>query len=220
MKYILSILLTLFLAAGCSLDSLFGPDESPGDKRMPREKRDPNPGGDEPAPTLKTVLYLPLVQGTIWTYDVQYKQTAKQSDYVILYQGEEKWLCTQARFSDSTFVFQTSFNGEKLIQSATSTQKFSESSAAVVTAKIFRRALIVSSENGNSISPFFGDWLHLMNSHFIVSFEDDTVSKYQSGSSNEFQYNYSLELTKGLVEGHLVNDSVYDQIKIDYMIKA
>jgi len=218
-KYINLILILLPFISGCSLDGLLQPDDPPDQDRLPRERRDPNPGEENGDPEgHETVLFIPLNVGTEWTYGVQYKQESKQQVYTVRYAGEERWQCTQARYSDSTFVFQTTFVGEKTILSHSSTQSFYESSSASVTARIRHRALIVLEENGESISPFLGDWLYLMDSRFLICFSDSGVVDL-TGSASEFDYDYRLDQKKGLLNGHLTVETAYDVTKITYELE-
>ena len=197
---------------GCSLDGLFEPDDAqqPVD-HLPRDRYEPN------EPSGKSLqLFMPLSTGNTWTYDVSYKQTSAQSEYTVEYVGEEKWTCTQTNFSDSTFVFQTTFRGDKTIVNNSATQTFSESSSATVTAKIHKGALTLDQEDGEKISPFFDDWLFSLDGRFRIGFSIENKTINQKSTTSTLTFDYTLDKTKGLVAGELVANSQYDQKMLIY----
>jgi len=124
-------------------------------------------------------------------------QNSATQDYTVTYKGTEKWICTLARFSDSTFVFKTLFAGEKIILNNNSTRTFPESSTASVTARIQNGRLFILQENGSTISPFLGDWLFMLKNQFRVSFSGSSTTQNKVLSSLTLKYDYKLDKSKG-----------------------
>lgn len=221
--FYLTILLTMIilLTASCGLDGFFAPEDDTGNSNRPPEDRrrpaDPDPNIEQPPASVE--LFLPLLTGAEWKYAVEYTQNSKQAEYTVSYQGEERWVNTLIRFSDSTFVFQTYFNGEKIVYSNKETKTFAESSTATITAQIQQGVLVLLQETGNHISPFLGDWLFLSQKQFRVCFATDVSPQQPAIAATGLSGAYTIDKTKGLVNGALTAATAYDETTLKYQLK-
>lgn len=111
--WVFSNVLGLFMSCGLNSD-LFAPTDDSGSQDSGRRDRREPTNDDDKTPPVTSVLFLPLVEGASWTYAVEFRQSSLQSEnYMAVYTGEETCTCSSAKFSDSTFVFQTRFSGKK-----------------------------------------------------------------------------------------------------------
>lgn len=217
----IAILFMLFAVffMGCDVNGLFEPEESNSD-RAPRGRRpvqDPPPDDN----VSSSGLYFPLQVGKSWHYSVVYKQDSKSAaDYHVAYRGEEQWVCSLARWSDSTFVFQTHFTGEKTIIDGQSEKIFPiESAYAAVTAKIVNSALIIVREEGDQLCPFLGDWLNMMKTNFRIVFDDSRQIIEYDHSGSTTSGHVKLQQDVGLIEGDIISETNYDVIHLNFSLK-
>ncbi len=218
MKYLFMGILFFAVFLACDLDALYNSGEEEV-RESPRDRRVPN--DDEPEPPVTPTLYFPSTVGTTWTYDVVYSQESRQAnEYRAVYKGEETWELTTARFSDSTFVFRNWFSGLKIVSDVNSSQTIPvHSSYASVTAQIRNKALVIVQERGDELCPFWGDWLFLMNSYFMVCFQNSEETVQLSKSMTNLEYSYTLDRNRGLVQGNLNSKSEYDLFSLSYTLK-
>ena len=203
------------------MNALFDPEDE-GNEHVPSVReptaRERRPVDNEPAPEPAShTLFMPLQEGNSWTYHLSYNQSSKvNTSMSVSYSGEEKWTCSLARYSDSTFVFQTFFNGEKTISG--SNKEVIQGAYAYVTAKIINGALTLVREEGDLICPFWGDWLSLIGADFNVSYSSShqIISVEKSGTN--YSYAYTLDAAKGMTRGVVCKTSAYDSIKIEYIL--
>lgn len=217
---VLSIVVISGLLMSCSFDALFGPDDEGSGDSDRRGRRSPD---DHHPPHATTALYVPLASGISWSYAVEYRQTSRQNDAnSVAYSGEETWNCSLARFSDSTFVFQTRFSGQKIVSHAGGVEITDIVRAeASVSAQIVKGALILnaeqSSDTGGELAPFCGDWLFRMGSYYKISFSSTETYIEQMRSADDLQFNYKLKKNSGLVSGSLTARTAYELITIHYV---
>lgn len=220
LRYILLLVGLTLLLSGCSFDDLMSSNDSSPEYGEPRERREPtdpgDPGEDEPEDKPSALsIYMPLHVGGKWFYYVDVIKTSNNGDYRITYKGEETWTCTHVDLHDSTFVFETTFTGSKKISNSEEQQEFSESTTATVSAKIKNSALVLSEENGVSISPFLGDWLFLMGDNFRVCFDGDDMQINESTTDNP-DFLYDIDKNVGMFDGYLIAASDYEKTEIYY----
>jgi hypothetical protein len=210
--WVFLIVMGLFMSCGLNSD-LFAPSD--GDDRG-TERRDREPEGDNPPPA--TVLFLPLAEGASWTFTVEFRQSSLQSEnYSAVYTGEETCTCSSVRFSDSTFVFQTRFSGKKTITSSSGVMTSDLAGvAALVNARIVKGALVLTSEEGTELAPFWGDWLFRMKDQFKICFVGSQKTTEKTGESADLEFAYTLEQQVGLVIGSLTARTAYDLVVINY----
>ncbi len=219
LRYSLLLISLTLLLSGCSFDDLMSSDDSPYEEHEPRDRREPtDPGDDDPDKGKSNLdLYLPIRVDAQWTYDIRVNKSSRQSDYRIDYVGQEEWRCTHAKFSDSLFVFETQFTGEKTIVSAQPQQRFSESTIATVTAKIHHGKLVLVEEHSNTISPFLGDWLFLLDDQFRVCFDGNQFYENSASMTNK-NFHYKLDKNVGMLNGNVTALSDYDKTEIFYTL--
>lgn len=221
-KYILLFIGVTLLISGCSFDDLLSSDDAPPDIREPRDRREPtdpnDPGQAEPKEKPKNLaIYMPLRVGGKWFYDVEVTKISINREYQFTYTGQETWTCTQVNLNDSTITFDTTFNGSKTIRTSEGEQKFSESTAATVLTNIKKGALVLVEENGNSISPFLGDWLFLLKDRFKVCFDGDDIQLVEA-TTDDLIFDYEIDKTSGMLIGYLQAASEYERTEIIYSI--
>jgi hypothetical protein len=221
-EYILLLISLTLLLSGCSFDDLMSSDDSPAENREPRDRREPtdpeDPGENEPDTKPGNLfIYMPSRVGGEWIYDVKVTKTSNNSDYRVMYVGREIWTCTSIKMSDSTFTFESAFSGSKTISNSEGQQQFSESTSATVIAKIRKGALVLVEENGNSISPFLGDWLFLMQGNFKVVFDGDDLQMIEATSA-DLTFYFEIDTISGLLDGSLIANSDYERTEIVYSI--
>ncbi len=219
-KILLLLMLSLFFAVGCDVNALFEPKDS-GEQREPggRDRR-PVENPADPGTVINQLL-MPLQEGKAWRYRVSYKQTSKTIvDYSVMYEGEEQWTCSLARFSDSTFVFQTHFSGDKKIINGENIQTENIQGAySFVTAQIVKDRLKIIREEGDALCPFWGDWLSLMQDQFVVCFETGQAAVTREESGVDFSFSYTLDASRGLTHGLVSRSLEFDDTKIQYTLE-
>jgi hypothetical protein len=210
--WVFSSVMGLFMSCGLNSD-LFAPTNDSGRET---EHRSREPEDDNPPPA--TVLFLPLAEGASWSFTVEYRQSSLESgNYSAVYIGEETCVCSAARFSDSTFVFQTRFSGKKTITSSSGVITSNLAGvAALVNARMVKGALVLTSEEGTELAPFWGDWLFRMKNQFKICFVGSQKTIEKTGASADLEFAYTLEQQVGLVAGSLTARTAYDVTVINY----
>ena len=222
LRYSLIFISLTLLLSGCSFDDLLSSDDSPQENRELRDRREPtdpnDPDDKEPEEKPKNLaIFLPLRLGGQWFYDVEVTKISTNRDYHTTYTGQETWTCAHVNLNDSTITFETTFKGSKTIRTSEGEQKFSESTSATVLTKIKKGALVLVEENGNSISPFLGDWLFLIKDHFKVCFDGDGIQLVEA-TTDDLIFDYEIDKTSGLLIGYLEAASEYERTEIIYSI--
>lgn len=219
-KLLFLLLLILIYILGCEVNALFEPDDSSEPREPGARERRPADNNNGPE-TTSAKLYLPLQEGANWTYQVAYIQISKTSaSYSVTYRGEEKWTCSLARYSDSTFVLQTFFTGEKILSNQGSVSVESIQDAyAYVAAKIINGALTIVREEGDLICPFLGDWLSQMQNRFRVCLQSNDQQMTREINEADFSCAYTLDGEKGMTGGIVSKKSDYDSLKIEYILE-
>ena len=214
------LILSLFFAVGCDVNALFEPDES-GEQREPgtRDRRPVDTPADPGAGTYQ--LFIPMQEGAAWQYRVSYSQASKTiSGYRVTYEGEEQWNCSLARFSDSTYVFQTHFSGEKRIANGENIQTENIQGAySFVTMHIVNGRLMIIREEGDALPPFWGDWLSLMDDRFVVCFDTEQSAVTREKGGVDFSFSYTLDAGRGLTHGLVSRNLEFDETKIQYTLE-
>ena len=218
-KMIFLVMLSIIFVMGCEMEALLGPGDEGGERDQDVRDRRPTNDGSDPEVTT-TQLLIPLQEGGTWSYHVDYIQTSNvTADYSVAYRGTEQWSCSLARFSDSTFVFQTHFTGEKIIthQGDENTESI-QGAYASVTAKIVHGTLTIVREEGDLMCPFLGDWLALFQDEFVcVHSTENSITREKNDI--DLAFSYTLVADRGLIKGTVARNSQYDQILIEYNVE-
>ncbi len=216
---LLLVVLVMIYVLGCEVNALLNSDGENEPRQPGARERQPSDNSDEPANSRS--LLLPLQEGETFNYLVSYTQASKKNPgYVVAWHGAENWICTLARFDDSTFVFQTHFTGEKKIIHDGREQVDRISGVyASVSARIVNSRLGVIREEGDYLPPFWGDWLLAMKNNFLVSFASSETRKTVEVNGDDFSFSYTLDADKGLIRGSLSRNLEFDQIHIEYTME-
>lgn len=197
------------LLASCTI-KISGPESEPDEEPIPD-------------PTQSTMLntYLPIYEDMFWQFDLSYKQYSGESgSFAVEYEGREIWTCTTARYSDSTFIFHTVFQGTQFIRDRTGAHntELNDISADVRT-RVNNNRFYVLKETGDRLPPFMGDWLHLMSYRVRTQFpcENDTLS--QEGTIGNVHYAYQLLKSNGLMQATLEQNAGSNRTIIEYIRK-
>lgn len=85
-----------------------------------------------------------------------------------------------------------------------------------MSARVVKGALVLTSENGTELAPFWGDWLFRMKDQFKICFINSNKTVVKTGSSADLEFAYTLEQQVGLVTGSLTARTAYDVTVINY----